>query len=123
MDSNSPYPPPAALGHPPSRVDLQWKATFWKRAIWCSGALFLFTPMVGVLITVIGMRNAFASLGSNGIGDPAALSTHIGEVLIVTTWSLMAWIPNLIFLILSIIRFLSFRTQLRDPASLATPKT
>lgn len=51
------------------------------------------TPMVGLLGTVSGMRGAFASLGSSGIGDPAALSGHIGEVLIATAAGLFIAIP------------------------------
>ena len=51
------------------------------------------TPMVGLLVTVSGMRGAFASLGSSGIGDPAALAGHIGEVLIATASGLFIAIP------------------------------
>lgn len=51
------------------------------------------TPMVGLLGTVSGMRGAFQSLGSKGIGDPAALSGHIGEVLIATASGLFIAIP------------------------------
>jgi biopolymer transport protein ExbB len=51
------------------------------------------TPMVGLLGTVSGMRGAFSSLGSSGIGDPAKLSAHIGEVLIATASGLFIAIP------------------------------
>lgn len=51
------------------------------------------TPMVGLLGTVSGMRGAFASLGSAGIGDPTALAAHIGEVLIATASGLFIAIP------------------------------
>lgn len=51
------------------------------------------TPMVGLLGTVSGMRGAFSSLGTSGIGDPAALSAHIGEVLIATASGLFIAIP------------------------------
>lgn len=51
------------------------------------------TPMVGLLGTVSGMRGAFASLGSAGIGDPSALAGHIGEVLIATASGLFIAIP------------------------------
>jgi biopolymer transport protein ExbB len=51
------------------------------------------TPMVGLLGTVSGMRGAFASLGSSGIGDPGKLSAHIGEVLIATASGLFIAIP------------------------------
>ena len=75
--------------------------------------MFLITPMVGVLVTVIGMRNAFAALGSDGVQDPAALSAHIGDVLVATACGMIIWLPNLTFLIISIIRFLSCRAKLR----------
>ena len=51
------------------------------------------TPMVGLLGTVSGMRGAFSSLGTSGIGDPTALSMHIGEVLIATASGLFIAIP------------------------------
>ena len=51
------------------------------------------TPMVGLLGTVSGMRGAFASLGTAGIGDPTALAGHIGEVLIATASGLFIAIP------------------------------
>jgi len=51
------------------------------------------SPMVGLLGTVGGMRGAFASLGTTGIGDTAALAGHIGEVLIATASGLFIAIP------------------------------
>jgi biopolymer transport protein ExbB len=51
------------------------------------------TPMVGLLGTVAGMKGAFSSLGTSGIGDPTALSMHIGEVLIATASGLFVAIP------------------------------
>ncbi len=51
------------------------------------------TPMVGLLGTVAGMKGAFSSLGTSGIGDPTALSGHIGEVLIATASGLFVAIP------------------------------
>jgi biopolymer transport protein ExbB len=51
------------------------------------------SPMVGLLGTVSGMRNAFASLGTTGIGDPTKLAESIGEVLIATASGLFIAIP------------------------------
>lgn len=51
------------------------------------------TPMVGLLGTVSGMKGAFSSLGTSGIGDPSGLSAHIGEVLIATASGLFVAIP------------------------------
>jgi len=50
-------------------------------------------PMVGLLGTVGGMRGAFSELGTSGIGDPTALSAHIGEVLVATAAGLFVAIP------------------------------
>jgi biopolymer transport protein ExbB len=51
------------------------------------------SPMVGLLGTVSGMRGAFASLGTSGIGDTSKLAGHIGEVLIATASGLFIAIP------------------------------
>ena len=54
------------------------------------------SPMVGLLGTVGGMRGAFSSLGTTGIGDTAKLAGHIGEVLIATASGLFIAIPAFI---------------------------
>jgi biopolymer transport protein ExbB len=51
------------------------------------------SPMVGLLGTVSGMMGAFTSLRTSGIGDTAALSGHIGEVLVATASGLFIAIP------------------------------
>jgi biopolymer transport protein ExbB len=53
--------------------------------------------MIGLLGTVIGMMNAFATLGSSGIADPRALAKSIGEVLLATASGLFIAIPAFIF--------------------------
>lgn len=50
-------------------------------------------PMLGLLGTVTGMIGAFGVLGSQGIGDPSALSAKIGEVLTATASGLFIAIP------------------------------
>ena len=50
-------------------------------------------PMIGLLGTVTGMIGAFSVLGSQGIGDPSALSAKIGEVLVATASGLVIAIP------------------------------
>jgi biopolymer transport protein ExbB len=51
------------------------------------------SPMVGLLGTVVGMRKAFSTLGTTGLGDPTKLSESIGEVLIATASGLFIAIP------------------------------
>lgn len=51
------------------------------------------TPMIGLVGTVAGMRNAFATLGTSGVGDASKLSGAIGEVLIATASGLAVAVP------------------------------
>ena len=51
------------------------------------------TPMIGLIGTVGGMMGAFAELGTSGIGNPAALAGHIGEVLVATASGLAIAVP------------------------------
>ncbi|MGA7904965.1 MAG: MotA/TolQ/ExbB proton channel family protein, partial [Terrimicrobiaceae bacterium] len=52
------------------------------------------TPMIGLTGTVLGMMNAFKTLGTSGIGDPSALAGAIGEVLVATATGLFVAIPG-----------------------------
>ena len=57
------------------------------------------TPMIGLTGTVLGMMNAFKTLGTSGIGDPSALAGAIGEVLVATASGLVgrhSWICQLL---------------------------
>lgn len=54
------------------------------------------SPMIGLLGTVIGMMNAFGTLGASGIGDPRGLATSIAEVLLATASGLFIAIPAFI---------------------------
>ncbi|MDF3055817.1 MAG: biopolymer transporter [Rariglobus sp.] len=51
------------------------------------------TPMIGLTGTVFGMIQAFETLGSSGVGDPAKLSEAIGHVLVCTGGGLVVAIP------------------------------
>ena len=55
------------------------------------------TPMIGLTGTVTGMMSAFETLGSDGVGNPSALSAAIGEVLIATAAGLFIAIPAFMF--------------------------
>jgi biopolymer transport protein ExbB len=50
-------------------------------------------PMLGLLGTVSGMIKAFQTIGSQGMGDPAALAGNIGEALVTTATGLIIAIP------------------------------
>ncbi len=51
------------------------------------------SPMIGLLGTVIGMMKAFTVLGGEGISNPRALASSIGEVLLATASGLFIAIP------------------------------
>ena len=55
------------------------------------------TPMIGLTGTVFGMIQAFDTLGSSGVGDPARLSEAIGHVLVCTGGGLVVAIPAFAF--------------------------
>lgn len=55
------------------------------------------SPMLGLLGTVMGMIKAFQTMGSQGMGDPAALAGNIGEALITTATGLIIAIPSMAF--------------------------
>ena len=120
MEPANPSSPPIDPGNFSSAAELERKKTFWMRAIWGAIALFLIPPFLGLLVTIFGMRKAFSELGNNGIGDPAALSAHIGEVLIATACGLIFSLPGLILFIVALIRFLCCRQKLaaRHPGAM-----
>ncbi len=60
-------------------------------------AIGVIAPMIGLTGTVIGMIRAFQSLGASGIGDPSALASAIGEVLLATASGLIVAIPGFAF--------------------------
>jgi biopolymer transport protein ExbB len=72
------------------------------------------TPMVGLVGTVWGMMGAFSSLGQSGAGDTAALSHHIGEVLVATASGLIVAIPAFTFFYILRNRLLAKMHYLED---------
>jgi biopolymer transport protein ExbB len=55
------------------------------------------TPMIGLVGTVVGMMEAFDTLGTSGVGDPSKLAGAIGHVLVATASGLAVAIPSFIF--------------------------
>lgn len=69
---------------------------FNSRASYLS-VIGVITPMIGLTGTVFGMIQAFDTLGSSGVGDPAKLSEAIGHVLVCTGGGLVVAIPAFAF--------------------------
>lgn len=99
----------------PTDSDYEKKAAFWGHGMWISALLVILPPMIGGVVTVLCMRNAFADLGNSGIGSPAALSGHISNVLQATLWGLIFSCVGIVCFVISIVRFLQYRSLLRKP--------
>ena len=113
---DSPYQPPSSPEAPdPGRAG---KRRFWKKMIWVSVIGMILPPLVGIVGTVIGMIRAFNQLSEQGSADPEALAGSISMSLLSTLYGLLFWIPGLIVLILSILRFRAYApSDLKSPAS------
>jgi biopolymer transport protein ExbB len=61
------------------------------------GTIATIGPLLGLLGTVFGMIDIFASLMEHGAGDPSALAGGISVALITTAAGLTVGIPSLIF--------------------------
>ena len=61
------------------------------------GTIASITPLLGLLGTVIGMIKVFATITTQGIGDPGTLAGGISEALITTAAGLSVAIPSLMF--------------------------
>jgi biopolymer transport protein ExbB len=61
------------------------------------GTIAAITPLLGLLGTVIGMIKVFATITTQGVGNPGALASGISEALITTAAGLSVAIPTLMF--------------------------
>lgn len=61
------------------------------------GTIAAITPLLGLLGTVIGMIKVFATITTEGVGNPGALAGGISEALITTAAGLSVAIPTLMF--------------------------
>jgi len=61
------------------------------------GTIAAITPLLGLLGTVIGMIKVFATITTQGVGNPGALAGGISQALITTAAGLSVAIPTLMF--------------------------
>lgn len=61
------------------------------------GTIASITPLLGLLGTVIGMRDVFDAIEGGGVGNPTELAGGISKALITTAFGLTVAIPSLIF--------------------------
>ena len=61
------------------------------------GTIASISPLLGLLGTVIGMIKVFATITTQGVGDPGSLAGGISEALITTAAGLSVAIPALMF--------------------------
>ncbi|MBI4641447.1 MAG: MotA/TolQ/ExbB proton channel family protein [Candidatus Tectomicrobia bacterium] len=73
------------------------EAKFLEKYLTILGTIANISPLLGLFGTVIGMIKAFNVIGSQGMGNAAALGGGIAEALITTAAGLIVGIPTLIF--------------------------
>jgi biopolymer transport protein ExbB len=61
------------------------------------GTIAAITPLLGLLGTVVGMIKVFATITTEGVGNPGALAGGISEALITTAAGMSVAIPTLMF--------------------------
>ncbi|MGD2055184.1 MAG: MotA/TolQ/ExbB proton channel family protein [Gammaproteobacteria bacterium] len=61
------------------------------------GTIAAISPLLGLLGTVIGMIKVFATITTQGVGNPGALAGGISEALITTAAGMSVAIPTLMF--------------------------
>ena len=114
MEPESPYSPPTEI-EGPSPAELERKKRFWLRAVKSSIALIVIPPLIGIMMTVFHMMQSFQTLGDGGTTDRAALSAAIGAALRATAFGLIFSFAGLVLLIISLIRFFSYRSRFGKP--------
>ncbi|MDB6075677.1 MAG: hypothetical protein JWO89_3317 [Verrucomicrobiaceae bacterium] len=65
------------------------------------GALLQLGPLIGMMMTVVGMIRAFHAMSDSGIGDPSALAQPIGEVLITTMLGIAAALVGIVLMLVA----------------------
>lgn len=61
------------------------------------GTIAAITPLLGLLGSVVGLMEVFASMTNQGMGNPQALGAGISQIMIATAAGLVVAIPSLTF--------------------------
>lgn len=106
------------LGADSTIANLKWMKPLPFRLLIAGVIVTLGAPMVGLIGTVLGMVEAFSTLGSNGISDPKVLSGSIGVVLTSTMAGLIiAAVVGLPLIITGVILLARRKRLVTPPAS------
>lgn len=74
--------------------------------MWVSGILIGISIVGSMIYSAVAMNGAFTALGSSGIGDPDALSQHIGQVLISSAIGAILFLLGLVGFIICLVNYL-----------------
>ena len=108
---SSPYSTPAMNDALP---EIRAREKFWGRMTVLGVILLIAGPAYGLIRPLIGMKDAFASLGTSG-ADVGALANHIGELLVSTVIGLLfGGLVGLPILILAIVKAAGCRKARRE---------
>lgn len=86
------------------------------------GVLTIVSPLVGLAGTVIGMRHAFDTMGTQGSSDPGHLSQNIGEVLIATMTGLGVAAIGLPLFVVFLVKTVQEHKKVRQMESESPPE-
>lgn len=81
---------------------------FWLTAIWIASFGIIAPPLIGLIVTGVGMKNVYGQLGKSG-NDIEALNQHISVILISTATVFGISLLAFGFLILSLIRYFTLK--------------
>ncbi|HSI61639.1 MAG TPA: MotA/TolQ/ExbB proton channel family protein [Candidatus Saccharimonadia bacterium] len=82
------------------------------------GVLLCFSPFIGLIGSVVGMNQAFESLGTSGVGDPSGISSAISLLLRSTAIGLLLAPVGLVLLVISILLRVKLRKASARPPAL-----
>ncbi len=94
------------------------KAAVWKKVLWVSVGGIIIPPLIGLAGTVLGMIQAFDTVGRTGGSDPATLAENIRLALMTTAAGLVI---SLIFVIPLIVSLCVLK-KLKRQATLQAPQ-
>ena len=112
MEPESPYSPPTEI-EGPSPAELERKKRFWLRTVMGSIALIVIPPMFGLIMTISNMTKALADAEEGG--NLRTISNDTSNALLATAYGLVFSTIGILLLIISLIRFFSYRSRFGKP--------
>ncbi len=95
------------------RLSLKNSKKFWGKAIWVSVIMMIVPPLIGTMVTAMGMLRAFEEIGQMGEADTQNLAGNVSMALQTTAWGLVVSFVALIFFLVALTLYLKRSHSLR----------